>query len=169
MKAKSLLTAAGLLAFVAGCTTTPVKVSRAPITAVAHFTLPCLDVSQVEAPPKVTRLDHPVFRLTNPADGAGEYAIVQFIIDAEGIPREVQWVEASDAGFARAAAASAADSRYSPAKLDGKAVAAKVELRYEVRYAGSTPTFYVGDRTGETRYAEQTPSHLSGNDLNFWH
>ncbi len=165
-----MLIAGGLLATLVGCTTTPVRVSRIPLTADAHFTMPCLDVSEVDVPPKVTRLDHPLFSLRLPEDSIGEYAIVQFIIDIDGIPREVQWVEASDAAFARAAATSAAESRHRPALKGGRAVAVKVELRYELRYAGSTPTFYVGDgHRGEMRSAGQVPSHLSGNDLNFWH
>jgi len=88
------------------------------------------------------RLDHPSFQLTHPADGVGEYAVVQFVIDASGIPREGQWVEASDAVFARAAAESAVESRYQPAKMDGKAVAAKVELRFEVRYAADAGSYW---------------------------
>ena len=44
MNSERLLIAAGLVAVVTGCTTAPVESNRTPVTADAHFTIPCLDV-----------------------------------------------------------------------------------------------------------------------------
>ena len=159
MKSSPLLLAAGVLAF-AGCTMTSIDVRRRPVTAVAHFTIPHFEVSQVDVPPEPTNMVPPRLRIRNPGEGPDGYAVVDFIVDADGIPREVQWVEASDAGFARAAAASAAESRYSPAKLDGKAVAAKV-AEYEGMSAILPPVKLCTDNAAMIAVAG-THAHLRG-------
>jgi hypothetical protein len=132
MKRKPLLIASGLLTFVVGCTTTPVKVSRVPVKAAAHFTLAHFEPSQVDVPAKPTKMVPPPIRIKDADLAAGafdEYAVVQCIIDPAGIPREVQWVDSSDAAFAHAAVTAITNSLFSPAQKGGKTVAMKMETR----------------------------------------
>jgi hypothetical protein len=143
MKPKPILIAAGLLAVVAGCTTTPVKVSSVPIKTEARFTIAHLEMSQVDLPPKLTKavppqsasgllvMDGELFAGDSIDNG---YAIVQLIVDTWGIPREVQCVEASNARLARDAEALVAQLRYSPAKRSGGAVAVRFEQ--QIRFDG---------------------------------
>ncbi len=164
-----LLISAGLLALVAGCTTTPVEVSHAPMAADAHFTIPYLELSQVDVPPQPIKTAPARLAILNAERDHSGYVKVQFIVDAAGIPREVQWVEASDAVFARAAVAATAKWRFSPAKRDGRPVAVKMELpfayqwsavafrgpRYDDLSAGSVPNRYDASGTFVSNYQHQ--------------
>lgn len=157
MKPEPLLVTSGLLALVSGCAV--FEVGRAPIKAEAHFTVAHIEISHVDVPPKPTKIVSPPVRIRSPEDGLDGYAIVQFIVDANGIPREVQWVEASDELFADLAATAITESRYSPARKGGKAVATKMEQRCTVRSVRANsvlpsdqppgpPTIWIGDRMG---------------------
>jgi len=101
----------------------------------------------------------PPVRIRNPGDGPDGCAIVEFIVDTDGIPREVQWVEASDALFGSLAATAIAESRYSPAQKVGKAVTTKMVQRCAIHSVRGysvlpsdqppgPPTVYLGDITG---------------------
>ncbi len=156
MKTESILVAASLLAVVTGCTTTPVKVSRAPIKADAHFTIPYLEASQVDVPAKATRTVAPRLPMPSSDNDLDEYAIMLFIVDAGGIPREVQWIEASNADIARAAAAAVAEWRFAPAQKGGKAVAMKMQVPLIFHIAATTaPRSRIDDHSYQalpTRY-----------------
>ena len=180
MKPKPLLVASSFLALVAGCTTTPVKVSRAPVKADAHFTIAYFEPSQVDVPAKPTKMVPPPIRIKDADLAAGafdEYALVQCIVDPAGTPREVQWVEASDAVFARAAATSIAESRFSPAKKGGKAVAMKMETRIACHIPIDTGVRSYPNNFRETHYTEEGvnpkwPTYDAqggGDGRTFWH
>ncbi len=163
----------GLLAVVAGCATTPAEVTRVPTKADARFTMAYLDASQVDVPPRPTRAMAPPF-VRHRGDG---YAIVQYLVDTAGTPREVQCVEASDAMLGRAAETTIAQWRFDAAEKDGRAVASRMEQRFEFRHVkpyaelGSP----AGDPLGETPnfYQWQTRSNYSaqggGDGRSFWH
>ncbi len=160
---RPLLIASGLLAVVVSCTTTPVKVGRVPVKAGARFTTAYLDISQVDVPPRPTRAKAPLC-LENRGDG---YAVVQYIVDASGMPREVQCVEASDAVLGRAAETTIARWRFDAAQKGGRAVASRMEQRFEFRFAKdfSLRGSPVGNPApAVTRYAEETPTYSSAGD-----
>ncbi len=143
MKPKSLLVAAGLLAALAGCTTT--KASRAPVKPEAHFTIAHFKLSQVDVRPEVASaaaFDSPLDSSGDPVAG---YATVQFIVDQDGMPREVQCVEASNAEFARAAAATVTNSSFRPGQKGGEAVATMAEERFRVGYGAHAINIRVGN------------------------
>jgi len=163
VKPSPLLIAASLLAFVAACATTPVEISRVPIRADAHFTIASLSLSEVDVPPRPTRATAPPY-LENRGDG---YAVVQYIVDAGGNPREVQCVEASDAVLGRAAETAIAQWRFDAAEKGGRAVAAKMEQRFEFRLVKAITR--LGSPVGNpapapTRYAEEIPTYSSAGD-----
>ncbi len=143
MEGTPLLMASALLAVLAGCTTT--KGSRAPMKADAHFTIAHFKMSQVDVPPEVASAAAFDFPLDLSGDAVAGYATVQFIIDQDGMPREVQCVEASDAEFARAAAATVTNSRFCPGQKGGEAVATMVEERFKVGYGAHAINIRVGN------------------------
>ncbi len=163
MKPKAPLIASGLLAVVVGCTTTPIKVSRVPVKAGARFTIAYLDISKVDVPPRPTRAMVPPY-LENRGDG---YAVVEYIVDASGMPREVQCVEASDAVLGRSAETTIARWRFDAAEKGGKTVAARMEQRFEFRFVkdfslrGSPVS---NPAPAVTRYAEEIPTYSSAGD-----
>ncbi len=65
-------------------------------------------------------------------DERDRYAVVQYIIDSEGMPREAQWVEASDAAFGQAAVTAVYEGRFIPALKAGQAVAVIAESRIQL-------------------------------------
>ena len=132
MKTRCLLPVACLVLLVAGCTSTSSKVSRAPLKADAHFTLDHFDASQVDVPAKAEKIVATRFLATVPkgANAANSYATVQYIVDATGQPRDVQWVETTDPAFARAAVALVSGTQFTPAMKNGTSVAVKMEMRF---------------------------------------
>jgi len=131
MNSITLLLAPALLVSVAGCTTTTVSESRVPIKETAHFTVAHVDPAQVDSWPQPEKLVPPHLQDAIPASGLHEYAIVAFVVDPGGIPREAQWVEASDIRFADLATTAIAESRYRPAQIGGRKVAIVMKQRWE--------------------------------------
>lgn len=152
MKTLRLLPVAGLLLVVAGCAATSSKVT--PVKADAQFTLAYLDPTQVDVPAQPVKVPSENGRLPQSRNG---YATVQYIVDAAGWPREVQWVETSDPAFGRAAVALMEQARFKPAMKGGVAVAVKLETRVTSRaHDYETAGFRSGDeRFDRTHYAEE--------------
>jgi Gram-negative bacterial TonB protein C-terminal len=178
MKTKPLHLASGLLTFLAGCATPAVQASRAPIKEDAHFTIAHLDLSQVDVSPKPLKMVPPRIPITPSGNGPDGYAIMEFIVDAGGRPREVQWVEASDAQIAGLATTAIAASRFLPAQKGGKAVATLLKVRWELGLNKASAIFFPPNYssagavpvTGPTNYTEQgvnpkTPAYFPGGPL----
>jgi len=120
--------------------------SPAPVKADPQFTLAYLEPTQVDVPAKPTKVPAENGRLPQSRNG---YANVQYIVDAAGWPREVQWVEASDPAFGSAAVALMEQARFQPAMKGGVAVAVKMETQMRSRVRERE---IVGFRSGDERY-----------------
>ncbi len=127
MKALPLPIVTGLLAAASGCTLFQARL--VPVKAEAHFMLPYLEASQIDTPPKLINVIPTPWSDELREDKRDKYAVVKYIIDTEGMPREAQWVEASDFAFAQAAVASVYHGRFLPARKAGRAVAVMAETR----------------------------------------
>jgi len=138
MKSIPLLLAAGLPALVSGCALFQARL--VPVKAEAHFTTPHLAASQVDVLPRMTRIIPTPWSEELREEKRDRYAVVQYIIDAEGMPREAQWVEASDAAFGQAAVASVYQGRFIPARKAGWAVAMLAETRIRLDGPSRAPS-----------------------------
>ncbi len=154
MKPKPLLIAAGLLTLGSGCTLFQARL--VPVKAEAHFTIPHLVASQVDVQPTLVRIIPTPWSQEMLEETRDRFAVVQYIIDPEGNPREAQWVEASDLAFAQAAVASVYQGRFLPARKAGRAVAVIAESR--IRLDGPSPPPPSPYATGSQSLPQNQPS-----------
>lgn len=140
MTAKAALFLASSLAFVAGCSTPPVASPMPPagppaFTTKARFTMAYLEPSQVDDQPVAIHRVGPRYPKSLRRAGIAGYAIVYFVIDTDGIPREVQCVEASNDAFGEAGVAAVQQWRFRPALKNGVPVACEGAQRIEFNVA----------------------------------
>lgn len=115
----------------------PVAISAAsepapvPYKRTAHFSKrydPSIKPDHVASPLRFARLDYPKqWRKW----GQPAYAKVEFLIEATGVPYEVQCVEATDRAFAKAAEKCIEQWFFVPALKDQQGVCSKSELRLD--------------------------------------
>ncbi len=157
-----------MLVLAAGCATGPGNVSRARINANTPFTMAVLHMSRLDVPPQMTGGNTELFSEPMVKKAGDRYAIVRCLVDPGGTTRDVQCVESSDAGSARAAVSLVFRCRFvHPRPQNGKPVAVKVE--YGIVFhpergglvAGSRYDDHLGSRYDDhlepPRSAEQVP------------
>ncbi|HEX2079778.1 MAG TPA: energy transducer TonB [Longimicrobium sp.] len=69
--------------------------------------------------------------------GVGGEVYVEFVVGVDGVPREVRVVSASDSGFAAPTVQAISGLRFSPAQVQGHAVAVRVTQPIHWRIAGA--------------------------------
>lgn len=139
MKPRLPLPATLLLALSVVCVMAASPRPATLVKATAKFTIAHLPLSQVDVPPRLI-MRSPLAGLNGlqalQNTGENGYAVVQYIVDTHGHPREVQCVEATDQKLARAAMRSVRQYRFHPARKGGKVVATEMQQRIQFRFKG---------------------------------
>lgn len=89
-----------------------------------HFVM----LFQVDVKPRPVFMKRPAYPPDFRAAGIGGGALTKFIVDTSGSPTQVQFVNATDEAFGRAAVEAVKQWRFSPAKMDGMPVACLDEV-----------------------------------------
>lgn len=131
MKSSIVIMSLLLTALITGCETRVISTRSAPVSAVATFTIPYVESSQVSVMPKAVKRAQPIYPKELRKAGVEGYAVTEFIVDAQGVPQQVQCVEASDRAFAVATEQAMSQWRYRPALKDGQAVAVRTLQRMD--------------------------------------
>jgi TonB family protein len=87
-------------------------------------------VKTLPRPVEVPDVRYPEVLLAQSVEGTAE---LSFIVGADGVPREVKVLTASDPAFGEAAAAAVRGLRYVPAQADDKRVPCTVEQTFFFR------------------------------------
>jgi TonB family protein len=90
--------------------------------------------SAYDVPPKLLSGRTPIYPITRLQRGEGGDAIIDFTVDAQGIPRDFRVVKADYPYFASHAIIAMRDWRYQPAMKNGKPVAARLRIPFHYRF-----------------------------------
>lgn len=131
MKSITVKLCLAIIAMLTGCQNQADTSQTAPIHAAATFTLPYLESGQVSTKAKPVKRVQPMYPKDLRRNGVQGYAVVEFIVNTEGVPQQVQCVDASALAFAEATVKAVSQWRYKPATKDGQAVAVRTQQRMD--------------------------------------
>lgn len=118
--------AALVVALFSGCAATP---TTAPVRIERHvaFTGSYFKIADVDVKPVPKAMQEPVYpRQFSRVGGSGE-ALIDFIIDENGVTAQIQCAAATHEAFAAAAVEAVRKWRFTPARKGGRPVACAVE------------------------------------------
>jgi protein TonB len=98
-----------------------------PVKATPQFSIPTSE--NVDVLPQVIKYGAPKYPKKWIKYRLEGYAVIEFVIDHQGIPREVQCSEATDIAFADAAIEQVKEWRFTAGTKDGKRVAIRSQQR----------------------------------------
>jgi TonB family protein len=122
--------------FFAGCATdtaAPALGASGPSAKLQAFAaddnrVPTLDISRVDVIPQVRRQAPPRFPVAFRRQGRGGEAVVDFIVDENGVARDVVAIRATHPDFAAAASEAVAKWRFSPGRKEGRPVRTHMQV-----------------------------------------
>jgi len=129
MRRNILLVATCILLTASGCVTS--THSPRAVRAEAKFIGEYFETKQVDVAAKPIKRVQPKYPQEFRNAGIGGYAVVEFIVNSRGMPKDVQCVEASDQEFGNATVAAVAQWRFTPAEKAGQQVASRMQQRMD--------------------------------------
>jgi protein TonB len=123
---------AAVLSSCTGPTTTTETRSAPPRTAVTGTVE---EIASLDVPPKQTKPLRPQYPFALKKAGITGEAVVEFIVDTSGTPRDLRVVSATHPEFGQAAVAAFQELHYSPGMKNG--VPVNTRLRQPVRFSVS--------------------------------
>lgn len=132
MKLRILLLTAAIAALT-GCAATAPTPNQVSIRNEVRFTKPAFELTDVDEPPRLELHMPPEYPKQFRSFGVRGVAMMAFIVDEEGMPREVQVGSASDEAFGEAGKEAISTWRFSPARKNGQPVACLIRQRIEFK------------------------------------
>jgi len=89
---------------------------------------PLMDIARVDQPPTLSTSVPPLYPAAAGKDGPAAQVTVDFVVDEKGATRHLRIVAATDARFARAAAAAVSQWTFAPGRSNGRVVRTHLQV-----------------------------------------